>query len=54
MVATRGGIVMKGPMPTIIDVLRLTAWSNFKRRCSIARVPSIGMIGMADEPDQRM
>src|ERR1700677_3282722 len=35
-VATRAGIVINGPIPTIIDIFRLTAWSKRRRRSNIA------------------
>src|SRR4051812_20008450 len=39
MVATKVGIVMNGPIPTIIDMFRLTAWSRRSLRWSIGEVP---------------
>ena len=36
-VPTRVGMVMNGPIPTIIDMFRLTACSKPSRRSSIAR-----------------
>jgi len=36
--ATKAEIVMNGPMPTIIDMFRLTAWSKCIRRGSIGHV----------------
>src|SRR6516165_12583748 len=49
MVPTNNGIVMNGPIPTISDMLRLTAWSSVKRRSSISWLILVAQDGGAKE-----